>query len=79
MDQLQKTYEEAKIDGPPLKHIHEVLGKYNDILTNDLSQELFSIREVDHKIEVTSGSEPPSKAPYQIEQKTIARIKKTTQ
>jgi hypothetical protein len=76
MDQLQKTHEEAKIDGPPPKHIHEVLGRYNDVLTNDLSQELLPIREVDHKIEVISGSEPPSKAHYQFKKKKLLELKK---
>jgi hypothetical protein len=64
MEQHQRTHDEAKTDGPFPKHIRDVLGRYKDVLINELSQELPPMREVDHKIEVVPGSEPPSKAPY---------------
>ena len=48
----QGTRGEAKKDEPLPRHIREVLGKYKDVLTNELPQELPSKREVDHKIEV---------------------------
>jgi hypothetical protein len=64
MEQHRITHEEAKTNGPPPKHICDVLGRYKDVLTNELPQELPPTREVDHKIEVVPGSEPPSKAPY---------------
>ena len=76
MEQLQRTHEEAKTNGPPPKHICKVLGRYKDVLTNELPQELPPTREVDHKIEVIPGSEPPSKAPYRLNQKELLELKK---
>ena len=64
MEQMEGTRREARKDGPLPRHICKVLGKYEDVLTNELSQELPPRREVDHKIEVISGLEPPSKVPY---------------
>jgi iron-sulfur cluster repair protein YtfE (RIC family) len=76
MQQLQKTHEEAKTDGPFSKYIRKILERYKDVLTNKLSQELSSTREVDHKIEVISGSEPPSKTPYRLNQKKLLELNK---
>ena len=64
MEQMEGTRGEARNDGPLPRHIRKVLGKYKDILTNELPQELPLKREVDHKIEMILGSEPPSKALY---------------
>ena len=52
---------EAKGSGPLPKRIQEVLAKYKDVLTNELPQALPPKREVDHKMEMIPGSEPPSK------------------
>jgi hypothetical protein len=76
MEQHQRTHEEAKTDGPPPKHIRDVLRRYKDVLTNELSQELPPTREINHKIEVIPGSEPPSKAPYRLNQKELLELKK---
>ena len=64
LEQMEETWGEARKDGPLLRHICEVLGKYKDVLTNELFQELPPKREVDHKIKVIPGSKSPSKAPY---------------
>ena len=58
------------------RHIQEVLAKYGDVLTNELPMELPPRREVDHKIEVLPGAEPPSKAPYRLNQKELMELKK---
>ena len=76
MEQIKGTQREARKDGPLLRHIREVLGKYKDVLTNELPQKLPPRIEVDHKIEVIPGSEPPSKAPYQLNQKELLELKK---
>ena len=76
MEQMEGTLGEARKDRSLPKHIREVLGKYKDVLTNELPQELPPKREVDHKIEVISGSEPPSNAPYQLNQKELLELKK---
>jgi hypothetical protein len=72
MEQHQRTHKEAKTDGPPPKHIRDVLGRYKDVLTNELPQELPPTREVDHKIEVVPGS-------LSIAPKRVARIEEETQ
>ena len=76
MEQMEGTRWEARKDGLLPRHISKVLGKYKDVLTNELSQELLPKREVDHKIEVIPRSEPPSKAPYQLNQKELLELKK---
>ena len=76
MEQMEGTRGEARKDGPLPKHIRKVLGKYKDVLTNELPQELPPKREVDHKIEVKPGSKLPSKAPYRLNQKELLELKK---
>ena len=73
---MEGTWGEARNDGLLPRHIREVLGKYKDVFTNELPQELPPKRKVDHKIEVIPGSEPPSKAPYQLNQKELLELKK---
>ena len=53
-----------------------MLGKYKDVFTNELSQELPPRREVDHKIKVIPGSEPLFKVPYRLNQKELLELKK---
>ena len=59
---IEGTKREAKKDGTLLKHIHKVLERYKDILTNDLPQELLPKKEVNHKIKVIPESKSPSKS-----------------
>ena len=76
MEELQRTYRETKNDGPPPKHICEVLGRYKNVLTNELPQELLPMREVGHKIKVIPRSKAPFKTPYQLNQKELLELKK---
>lgn len=64
------------VQQPLPKEIQEVLAKYKDVLTNELPKKLPPRREVDHKIEVIPGAEPPSKAPYRLNQKELMELKK---
>ena len=57
------------------KCVKDVLKKYQDVMPEDLPNELPPRREVDHKIEVKLGSEPPSKAPYRLSQKELEDLK----
>ena len=57
------------------KCIKDVLKRYQDVMPEDLPNELPPRREVDHKIEVKSGTEPPSKAPYCLSQKELEELK----
>jgi hypothetical protein len=76
MEQHQITHVEVKTDGPPPKHICEVLRRYKDVFTNELPQELPPTREIDHKIEVVPGTKPLSKAPYRLNQKELLELNK---
>ena len=53
----------------------DVLKRYQDVMSEDLSNELPPRREVDDKIEVKPGTEPPSKAPYGLSQKELEELK----
>ena len=76
IEQMEGIRGEARKDGPLLRHIRDLLGKYKDVLTNELPQELPPKKEIDHKIGVILGSEPPSKAPYRLNQKKLLKLKK---
>ena len=57
------------------KCVEDVLKRYQDVMPEDLPNELSPRREVDHKMEVKSGTEPPSKAPYRLSQKEVEELK----
>ena len=57
------------------KCVKDVLKRYQDVMPEDLPNELSPRREVDHKIEVQPGTEPPSKAPYRLSQKELEELK----
>ena len=44
-------------------------------MPEDLSNKLPPRQEVDHKIKVKPGTEPPSKAPYRLSQKELEELK----
>jgi len=46
-----------------------------DVLTTELPNALPPEREVDHKIEVVHRSQPPSKAPYRLNQRELKKLK----
>ena len=57
------------------KCVEDVLKRYQDVMSEDLSNELRPRWEVDHKIEVKPGTELPSKAPYRLSQKELEESK----
>ena len=57
------------------KCVEDVLNRYQNVMPEDLPNELPPRREVDHKIEVKPGTEPPSKAPYRLSQKELEELK----
>ena len=59
----------AKVELVP-KCVEDVLKRYQEVMLEDLPNELLPRRGVDHKIEVKPGTEPPSKAPYRLSQKS---------
>ena len=57
------------------KCVKDVLKMYKDVMLKDLPNQLPPRWEVDHKIEVKPGTEPPSKAPYRLSQKELEELK----
>ena len=57
------------------KCVEDVLKRYQDVMPEDLPNELPPRREVDHKIEVKSRTEPPLKAPSRLSQKELKELK----
>ena len=55
--------------------VEDVLKRYQDVMPEDLPNKLPPRREVDHKIEVKSEIELPSKAPYCLSQKELEELK----
>ena len=60
----------------PFKHI---LHQYRDVFPDDLPKGLPPTRDVDHKIELVSGSTPPSRATYRMSPKELDELKKQLQ
>ncbi|KAL3678999.1 hypothetical protein R1sor_021955 [Riccia sorocarpa] len=56
--------------------LHDLLNAFSDVLTYHLPDELPIHRDVDHKIEVIPGSDPPSKVPYRLNQVELLELKK---
>jgi hypothetical protein len=52
-------------------HVSDTINKFLDILTNELFKCLPPFCNVDHKIEVVPRLAPPSKSPYQLNQKKL--------
>ena len=57
------------------KCVEDVLKRYLHVVPEDLPNGLAPRQEVDHKIEVKSGTEPPSKAPYRLSKKELEELK----
>ena len=57
------------------KCVEDVVKRYQDLTPKDLPNELSPRREVDYKIKVKPGTEPPSKAPYRLSQKELEELK----
>ena len=56
--------------------VQSLLNKYSDVFPDDLPAGLPPEREVDHKIEIIPGSEPPVRAPYRMSIPELDELKK---
>ncbi|GKD28387.1 putative nucleotidyltransferase, ribonuclease H [Tanacetum coccineum] len=54
----------SKVEVP--KAIERVLEEFKDVMPKELPKKLPPRREVDHTIELETGSKPPAKAPYRM-------------
>ena len=67
--------EETKDTTPPW--IQSILDKYQDILApKDMPMPFPPARNIDHKIEVKPGSEPPNRPVYRMGQEELTELKK---
>ena len=55
-----------KTKTPYPEEVQNILRKYADVFPKDLPVGLPPQRDVDHKIELIPGAEPPHKAPYRM-------------
>ena len=55
-----------KTKTPYLEEVQNILREYADVFPKDLPAGLPPQRDVDHKIELIPGAEPPHKAPYRM-------------
>ena len=58
---------------------HPLIEKYHDVFPSDLPYGLPPSRNIDHKIEIIPGSEPPSKATYKMSPSELDELKKIIQ
>ena len=56
--------------------VQSLLNKYSDVFPDDLPAGLPPEREVDHKIEIIPGSEPPVRSPYRMSIPELDELKK---
>src|SRR5689334_5070379 len=51
--------------------VQSLLKQYSDVYPDDLSNELPPHRDVDHKIELEAGSQPPSRPTFRMSPKEL--------
>src|SRR5207302_9908725 len=70
----------AQVDAVDVGTMHaaakKLLGRYRDVFPKDLPLGLPPKRDVDHRIELEPGSEPPTKAPYRMSPAQLDELKK---
>jgi hypothetical protein len=57
------------------KCIKQVLEEFLDVMPDELPEDLPPRRQVDRAIEVISGVEPPTKAPYRMSHEELKKFK----
>ncbi|GKE82411.1 putative nucleotidyltransferase, ribonuclease H [Tanacetum coccineum] len=67
----------SKVEVP--KAIERVLEEFKDVMPKELPKNLPPRREVDHTIELETGSKPPAKAPYRMPPPKLEELRKQLQ
>ena len=62
------------VSGPERDELMELLQKHDQILTKELPTQLPPFREVNHEIDVESGSIPPSRPPFRLSQPELDEL-----
>ena len=56
--------------------VQAILDEFSDVFSKDLLVGFPPHRELDHRIELTSGAEPPHRAPYRMSPQGLDELKK---
>ena len=67
---------EDEIKTPYPEKVPKILQEYADVSPKDLPAELPPQRDVDHKIEMVPGAQPPHKATYRLSPQCLDELKK---
>ena len=62
------------VSGPERDELMDLLQKHDQILTKELPAQLPPFREVNHEIDVESGSIPPSRPPFRLSQPELDEL-----
>nr|GFB58200.1 uncharacterized protein [Tanacetum cinerariifolium] len=73
-DKCETDEGSSKVEVP--KAIERVLDEFKDMMPTELPKKLPPRREVDHSIELESGSKPSAKAPYQMPPPELEELRK---
>ena len=71
---MEKNEKEVKTEYPV--QVGEILRDFSDVFPKDLPKELPPQREVDHRIELIPGAEPPHRAPYRMSPQGLDELRK---
>ena len=67
---------EDKTKTPYPVEVQAILDEFSDVFPKDLPGGLLPSRELDHRIELVPGAEPPHKVPYRISPQVLDELKK---
>ena len=74
-DQIVTVNEDQTKTEYPMQ-VQEILNEFSDVFPKDLSTGLPPQRQLDHKIELVPGAEPPHRAPYHMSPQGLDELKK---
>ena len=78
-EQCTVSVGEEKTKTPYPKQVQSILNEFSDIFPKDLPAGLPPSRDVDHRIELVPGAEPPHRAPYRMSPKGLDELKQQLQ
>ena len=74
-DQIVTVNEDQTKTEYPMQ-VQEILNEFSDVFPKDLPAGLPPQRQLDHKIELVPGAEPPHRAPYRMSPQGLDELKK---
>ena len=78
-EQCTVSVGEEKTKTPYPEQVQSILNEFSDIFPKDLPAGLPPSRDVDHRIELVPGAEPPHRAPYRMSPKGLDELKQQLQ